>query len=200
MPRPNQSEKRKAQLMPVLAKAFAELGYRRATTAALAKRCGLRENQLYRLWPNKKAMFLASIEYLYEFSAAKWRELVSADDDLSPAERILTWEGAHRGESGLHRITFAGLNETDDPEVREALRHMYRRFHRFVIKQVREHRESLGLEDHPDAALSAWAVIGLGMMTNINHELGLLSNPKQKKFLHDIGMQLLHGDKDASQR
>ncbi len=194
MPRPNQSDQRRAELVPVIAKSFADLGYRRATTAALAKRCGLRENQLYRLWPNKKAMFLASIDFLYEYSAEKWRELLTADDGLSPAERILNWEGAQRGKSGLHRITFAGLSETDDPEVHEALRTMYRRFHRFVIKQVREYRESLGLEDHPDAALSAWAVIGLGMMTNINHELGLLNSAKQKKFLHDIGMQLLHGD------
>lgn len=194
MPRPNQSEKRKAELVPVIARAFADLGYRRATTAALAERCGLRENQLYRLWPNKKAMFLASIEYLYEYSAGLWRELLNTDDEKSPAERILDLEGATRGKSGLHRITFAGLNETDDPEIREALRTMYRKFHRFVIKQVREHREKLGLEDYPDAALSAWAVIGLGMMTNINHELGLLSSAKQKKFLHDIGMQLLSGD------
>ena len=99
----------------MLAKAFAELGYRRATTSALAKRCGLRENQLYRLWPNKKAMFLASIDYLYGFTAAKWQKLLSQASDTSPAERILNWEGEHRGETGLHRITFAGLNEADDP-------------------------------------------------------------------------------------
>ena len=69
----------------MLAQAFADLGYRRATTAELAERCGLRENQLYRLWPNKKAMFLASIDYLYEFSAEKWRALL-AQDDAAAAE------------------------------------------------------------------------------------------------------------------
>ncbi len=193
MARPNQSDKRRAELVPVLAKAFAELGYRRATTAALAKRCGLRENQLYRLWPNKKAMFLASIDYLYEFTAAKWRELLSQDGDTSPAERILNWEGEHRGETGLHRITFAGLNETDDPEVREALRRMYKKFHRFIIGQVKAHRDEVDAGDDPNAALTAWAVIGLGTMTNIANELGLLNPKAQTRLIRDVGVLLMEG-------
>ena len=101
MARPNLSNQRRAELVPVLARAFAELGYRRATTAALAERCGLRENQLYRLWPNKKAMFLASIDYLYEYTAEIWSRLLNEEDDISPAERILNWEGEHRGETGF---------------------------------------------------------------------------------------------------
>ncbi len=193
MARPNQSDQRREELTPVIARSFAELGYRRATTAALAQRCGLRENQLYRLWPNKKAMFLASIDYLYEFTAAKWRELLSSDDGRTPAERILTWEGEHRGESGLHRITFAGLNETDDPDIREALRQMYQKFHSFIIGQVQEHRADKDHNEHPDAALTAWAVIGLGMMANITHELKLLPHDMRGRMVHDVGTHLLDG-------
>ena len=193
MARPNQSEQRRADLVPVLAKAFADLGYRRATTAALAQRCGLRENQLYRLWPSKKAMFLASIDYLYEYTAKKWRELLSRSDGRSPAERILSFEGEHRGETGLHRITFAGLNEADDPDIREALRQMYQKFHTFIIGQVQEHRTGTKSGQHPDAALTAWAVIGLGMIANITHELELLPHDTQGRMVHDVGMRLFDG-------
>jgi AcrR family transcriptional regulator len=196
MARPNQSEHRRAEIVPVLAQAFADLGYRRATTAALAQRCELRENQLYRLWPNKKAMFLASIEYLYEHTAQKWRELLSHDDTCSPAERILTWEGEHRGETGLHRITFAGLNEADDPNIREALRQMYQKFHTFIIGQLQEHRSGTN-SMHPDAAMTAWAVIGLGMMANITQELELLPRDMQGRMVHDVGEHLLDGTKDG---
>ncbi len=196
MARPNLSNQRRAELVPVLARAFAELGYRRATTAALAERCGLRENQLYRLWPNKKAMFLASIDYLYEYTAEIWSRLLNEEDDISPAERILNWEGEHRGETGLHRITFAGLNEADDPEVREALKRMYRKFHRFIIGQVKAHRETAGSADHPDATLTAWSVIALGMMTNITHELGLLNSKAQGKLFQEVGRLLLEGGDD----
>ncbi len=198
MARPNLSNQRRAELVPVLARAFAELGYRRATTAALAERCGLRENQLYRLWPNKKAMFLASIDYLYEYTAEIWSRLLNEEDDVSPAERILNWEGEHRGETGLHRITFAGLNEADDPEVREALKRMYRKFHRFIIGQVKAHRETAGSADHPDATLTAWSVIALGMMTNITHELGLLNSKAQGKLFQEVGRLLLEGESSKS--
>lgn len=197
MARPNLSKQRRAELVPVLAGAFAELGYRRATTAALAERCGLRENQLYRLWPNKKAMFLASIDYLYEYSAERWRSLLAQDDGVSPAERILSWEGEHRGESGLHRITFAGLNETDDPDIRKALQQMYRKFHKFIAEQVKEHRGLTLSGDHPDTAMTAWAVIGMGMMGNITHELDLLNRKTQGRLFHDVGKLLLKGDAGA---
>lgn len=192
MARPNQSEQRREALIPVLAQAFADLGYRRATTAALAERCGLRENQLYRLWPSKKAMFLASIDYLYEYSASKWRELLSSDDGRSPAERILTWEGEHRGETGLHRITFAGLNEANDPEVREALCRMFQKFHTFITQQVQAQKRGAEEGAQPAEMLTAWGIIGLGMMANITQELQLLDRDTQGQMVNEVGLQMLN--------
>ena len=52
MPRPNQSDQRRRELLPVVTDAFAELGYRRTSTAELAERCNVRVNILYRLWPD----------------------------------------------------------------------------------------------------------------------------------------------------
>ncbi|MEK6798788.1 MAG: TetR/AcrR family transcriptional regulator, partial [Planctomycetota bacterium] len=93
MPRPSQANERRKRLLPIVAKAFAELGYRRTTTAKLAKRCKVRENILYRLWRDKKAMFVASIEYVYALSAETWgRLLAEADDAKPPAERLLKYE------------------------------------------------------------------------------------------------------------
>ncbi len=191
MPRPDRSDQRRAELIPVIAQAFADLGYRRATTAELAERCGLRENQLYRLWPSKKDMFLASIDYLYEYSVRTWQALLDQPDDRSPAQRILEWDARHRGETGLHRIAFAGLNETDDPDIRQALKQMYRNFHRYIIRQVRDHRQQ-----HPNPqALSddatTWAVIGLGMISNIMHELSLQGRHTQHRTVQAIGEYLL---------
>lgn len=196
MARPNQSEERRAALIPVLAQAFADLGYRRATTAALAERCGLRENQLYRLWPSKKAMFLASIDYLFEHTASKWRELLSADDGRTPAERILTWEGEHRGETGLHRITFAGLNEANDPQVREALCRMFQKFHTFIAEQVLARRDGTNDAGQVNEALTAWGMIGLGMMANITQELQLLDRQSQGRMVNEVGSQMLNARND----
>ncbi|MGB2988314.1 MAG: TetR/AcrR family transcriptional regulator [Phycisphaerae bacterium] len=194
MPRPNQTAQRRKQLVPVIARAFAELGYRKATTAELAHRCGVRENILYRLWPDKKAMFVAAIEHVYELSANTWRKLLNeTTGNASAAERLLRYESEHYGESGLHRIIFVGLGETDDPEIRDALRKMYGRFHRFIRGQVAAHRNGAGSSGSPDGTISAWAIVGLGNVANIGRELGLLTGPARKRMLGEAGRLLLDG-------
>ena len=125
MARPNRSHEKRAELMPIVAQAFSELGYRKATTAELAARCGVQENILYRLWNDKKAMFAASIDYLYDATMQVWQDLIDqaeADPDgPTAAERILAYDAEHRGEKGFYKITFAALSETADPDVLAAL-------------------------------------------------------------------------------
>ncbi len=160
MPRPDQTDEKREKLLPIVARTFAELGYRRATTAELARRCKVRENILYRLWPDKKAMFIAAIDYVYEQAASTWKTLLAeTDDPAGAAVRLLTHEAEHYGESGLHRIIFAGLSEIDEPEIREALRKMYRRFHRFIRGQVTAHRNGDAASGFPDETVSAWVDI-----------------------------------------
>ncbi len=194
MPRPSQTHEKRKKLLPIVAQAFAELGYRRATTAELAQRCKVRENILYRLWPDKKAMFIASIDYVYEQAAGTWRKVLSENDDnAGAAMRLLTHEVEHYGESGLHRIIFAGLSEADEPEIREALRKMYGRFHRFIRGQIAVHRDRRRTSGLADETVSAWAIVGLGNVANIGRELGLLSGRSRKRMLAEAGRLLLDG-------
>ena len=100
MPRTDRSEERRAELLPKVAATFAELGYRRTTTAKLAHRCGVQETILYRLWPGKKAMFLAAIGHVFDISMSIWNTTASASGDTSPAESVLAYEAEHHGEFG----------------------------------------------------------------------------------------------------
>lgn len=194
MARPSQSEQRRKQLLPVIARTFAELGYRRATTAELAQRCKVRENILYRLWPDKKAMFVAAIEYVYQLSADTWQRILSEGDGKAGAAlRLLQYEAEHYGESGLHPIIFAGLSETDEPEIHEALEKMYGRFHRFIRRQITAYRGDKGKRSSPDAELCAWAIVGLGNVANISRELGLLTDRRRRRLFADVGGLLLEG-------
>ena len=192
MPRPNQSNERRQRFTPILAKTFAELGYRRATTAALAEACGVQETVLYRLWSDKRAMFIAAIEYIYDLSVAKWDKLVAASSDgRSPAERLLKYEATHHGEFGMYRIVFAGLNEADDPQIHAALCRMYSRYNSFIVRRLNEHRGDR--EDCVADGLSAWALIGLGTITSIGRELGLLSPEARQKLWEEAGRHMLDG-------
>ena len=193
MPRPSQTHEKRKKLLPIVARTFAELGYRRATTAELAQRCKVRENILYRLWPDKKAMFIASIDYVYDQAANTWREILSDTDENAGAVRLLKHEAEHYGESGLHRIIFAGLSETDEPETREALRKMYGRFHRFIRGQIAAHRDGGPTGGLPDEMVTAWAIVGLGNVADIGRELGLLTGRGRKRMFGEVGRLLLAG-------
>jgi AcrR family transcriptional regulator len=194
MPRPSHATERRKHLLPVIAHAFAELGYHRATTAELARRCDVRENILYRLWRDKKAMFVASIDYVYEQAVENWREVLAEPGEGDHAAvRLLRHEAEHYGESGLHRIILAGLSESDEPEIREALRSMYGRFHRFIREQIAAFRSGDSSSAVPDESVSAWAIVGLGSVSNISRELGLLTDHGRKRLLGDAGWLLLEG-------
>jgi len=179
-----------------VAQAFAELGYRRASTAELARRCGVAELILYRLWPDKKAMFLAAIEHVFERSLSAWTlALAGRDARSSPLAALIEYESRHHGEHGLYRIVFAGLSECDDPQIRTSLRGMYQRFHRFVEGQVDSARAQPAARRSsaataPDADQAAWALIGLGTVTSIVNELGLLGARARGELFRAVAERL----------
>lgn len=192
MARPNQSERRRRELVAVLATAFAEFGYRRTTTALLAKRCGVQETILYRLWPDKRAMFAAAIEFVAEHSQEVWaKALANRPTAKTAAEAVLDYESDHLGEFGLYRILFAGLSETDDPSIASALRAAYRSLHRFIRDRAEEHRGERKGRKGPPADLVAWALVGLGTAASLGRELDLLPARDRADLLANIGRLLL---------
>lgn len=191
MPRPDRTAERRRDLLPVLAEAFVELGYRRATTAALARRCGVQETILYRLWPGKKSMFLAAIGHVFERSKAIWTERLASTRGGSAAERLLAYESKHLGEFGLYRILFAGLGESDDPEIRATMRETYRRFQGFVRRRIEDHRGGRGRTGLPEADLAAWALVGVGTMASLARELDLIPAARRSRLLAQTGKMLL---------
>jgi len=200
MARPNRSNEKRAELMPIVASAFSELGYRKATTAELAARCGVQENILYRLWSDKKAMFTASIDYLFDATIQEWQRLIeqaaNEPDGPTVAQRVLAFDAEHRGEKGFYRITFAALSETDDPDVKAALRNMYGKFVKFIEQQIATHRDqpqAQAAPGLPDALVTTWAILGIATAADIGREVGLLSGPKRKDLVAEAGRWLLDG-------
>lgn len=192
MPRPSQVDQKRRELMPVVAQAFAELGYRRASTAELAQRCGVQENILYRLWPDKKAMFIAAIDFVYDSAAHVWEDVAKWKSSSSTASQLLVYESKHLGEFGHSRIVFAGLSELDDADIRKALARMYERYQTFVGEQVKAHRLKADRKKKlPDELITAWAFIGLGTVALITRELKLLNDRERGRLLSEVGEELL---------
>jgi AcrR family transcriptional regulator len=190
MPRPDRSPERRRELAPLLARAFAELGYRRATTAALAERCGVQEKALFRLWRDKRAMFLAALEQVFAESEASWARVAGAGG-RSTAEQLLAHEAEHHGEARLYRIVFAGLSETDDERIRAALGQLYGRFQRLIRTHVEGHRGGQQRRGEVDPALAAWAIVGLGTVASLGRELELLKPRERARLFSEVAVRLL---------
>ena len=193
MGQPSKAEQRRKDFLPRLAEAFSDLGYRRATTSHLAELFGVEENVLYRVWPSKKAMFLDAIEYVYQVTIETWEKVLSDDKDrTTAAERILEYQAKNHGQMKLYRIIYAGLSETDDADVRSALRRLYKRFNQYIVRLLEEHRPEKSV-DLPDTETVAWAIIGLGAIVDLQRELGITSMEKRRRLLKEMGQIMLDG-------
>jgi hypothetical protein len=133
-------------------------------------------------------MFIAAIEHVYDASAAVWEKLLAGDRKQTSAERLVRYEATHHGEEGLYRIVFAGLSETDDPEIRAALGRMYVRYHEFVVRRLAEHGAD---RKKPRRELAAWALIGMGTIGSIGRELGLIGPGERRNLWDEVGTLLL---------
>ncbi len=181
MPRLNQTDVQRGKLLPIVCQVFSELGYRRTTTAELAERCGVRENILYRLWPDKKAMFLAAIDDIFQRRAETWGQILAERPTTErAAEVMVAYEAKHQGEFGFYRVVFTALVEADDPDIRKAITGMYRRFQQRICKLIETNREGCKSPAGLSADATAWALIGLATVSNIIRELELL-RPRQRE-------------------
>jgi AcrR family transcriptional regulator len=194
MPRPSQVDEQRRKLLPILCQVFSELGYRRTTTAELADRCGVRENILYRLWPDKKAMFLAAIDDIFRQRAEKWGLILG--DQPRPdrgAARLVAYEARHQGEFGFYRVVFTALAESEDADIRAAVTDMYRRFQRLLRRHIEESRTGQTCPLGLSAEVAAWGLIGLATVSNIVRELELLGPREREQMFAAVAKHLVEG-------
>jgi AcrR family transcriptional regulator len=195
VPRPSQIDQHRKRLLPVVCQVFSEWGYQRTTTAELARRCKVRENILYRLWRDKKAMFLAAIDDIFQSRAERWSRIVAERPTTEQAsEAMIAYEAKHQGEFGFYRVVFTALVEADDPEIREAITGMYRRFHESVHKLIETSREGAKSPAGLSADATAWAMIGLATVSNIIRELELLRPRQREEMFAKTAKHLIRGD------
>lgn len=183
------SDEKRSRFLPILTKCFASHGYGGTTTARLAEMCEVRENVLYRIWPNKKAMFLDCLDYIHDLTLKLWTNLPTVDGDTqSAAERTLDFQACDHGQMQHYRLMFAGLME-DDPEIRRALRKLYRGLHKHLTTIINEHG---GSDERPiEPSSAAWAMIGVAAMVDIQRELRIESSASRESLIREIGSLLL---------
>jgi len=88
--------------------------------------------------------FLAAIDDIFQSRAERWNELLASRPTAEQAAKaMVAYEAKHQGEFGFYRVVFTALVEADDPEIRQAITVMYRRFHERIRTLIDAGREEV---------------------------------------------------------
>jgi AcrR family transcriptional regulator len=114
---------RRDELLDAAIAEFARHGFHAASTTAIARRAGISQPYIYALFPNKKALFLAThtrvVQHIRETFARAVEGASGPDDALRRAGRGFIDLLAEREEL---RCQLQGYAASGDPEVREHVR------------------------------------------------------------------------------
>jgi AcrR family transcriptional regulator len=156
---------------------FSRSSYHAATTAEIARECGVSEPVLYRHFSSKRDLYLACLDAAWAHVRRLWEEALEREPD--PAFRLGAMGRAYvEQQRSSDRIMLSdlwvqALNEAaDDAKVRKYLREQMREVHDFVAAVIRESQAAGAIADDKDADAEAWIFISLGLLSTIDRRLG----------------------------
>jgi TetR/AcrR family transcriptional regulator len=166
---------RRADLLRVAGRVFAEGSYRGATTAEIAREAGVTEPILYRHFASKEDLYLACVEEAWATVKATWERVVEQERDpskwmpamgnafLRPAEdKVL-----------LGSLWVQALTEASDSErIRDFMRAHLREVHDFLQGMFERCQAAGVVPAERDAAAEAWIFVSLGLLNAIGRRLG----------------------------
>jgi AcrR family transcriptional regulator len=115
------AERREAVLRAAFTE-FAAGGFDGTSTESIARRAGISQPYLFRLFPTKKALFLASVERCFDRVAATFERAADGKAGVEAGEAMGDAYGALLADRDLLRHQMQAYAACDDPDVREATR------------------------------------------------------------------------------
>jgi AcrR family transcriptional regulator len=120
------SEERRASVLEAALGEFATQGYEGTSTEDVARRAGISQPYLFRLFPSKKALFLALVQRCFERVAGAF---VTATGDRTGEEALEAMGKAYEellNDRTLLLVQMQAYAASDDPEIREVTRTGFR--------------------------------------------------------------------------
>jgi AcrR family transcriptional regulator len=159
---------------------FAERGLHGTSTERIAKRAGISQPYIFRLFGTKKDLFIATVDHCLEQTLALFRSSAGGKVGEDALDAIAT---AYRGvleDPVMLRCQMQAYAASDDPDVRAAVRRGYGRLVEFAEQASGAPKERITV------------FFGFGMLMNVIASLGLLDEPEPWaiRLLEGCGKQL----------
>ena len=175
-PRLPAAERRRC-VLDAAVQVFSRSSYSGATTAEIARECGVTEPVLYRHFQSKRDLYLACLEAAWEHVRAIWEDAVENEPDPTFKVGAMGRAYIEQQRSGerimLSDLWVQALSEaSDDPKIRRYLRNQMREVHDFVAAVIRDSQAAGALPAQRDPDAEAWIFISLGLLSTIDRRLG----------------------------
>jgi AcrR family transcriptional regulator len=157
---------RRSEILDAALIEFAERGLHGTSTERIAKRAGISQPYLFRLFGTKKELFIATIESCMEQTLALFRSSAGGKSGRDALDAIGAAYREVLENPVMLRCQMQAYVACDDPDVRAAVRLGYGRLVEFA--------EQASGEDKPTIT----SFFGFGMLMNVISSMGLLDQPE----------------------
>lgn len=174
---------RKRRIIRSAREVFAASGYGKVSTADLASAADVSEPALYRYFPGKKALFISTLKATAPELLDTWHRIAAEVQD--PLETlwhvILSYYDHLKSRSAAMKLQFQAIVETDDPEIRKALRQNFAAFIQFFRDVLEDGKRRGIVRPEVDAGVVAWELLGTGITLDVLHMLGFEGETSRQK-------------------
>jgi AcrR family transcriptional regulator len=169
------SAERRALILKVATRLFAEHHYRSTTLGQIAAEAGVSEALIFKHFTTKKQLFLATIEATGRYLAENLQKLTERNDrppiqGLREAFRF--YFDYLNQDSGTARMIFQVCSELDDKEVREALSAALRRSALIIRRALELGQERGVIRRDIDLEAVTWLLVGCYQVFALMKQVG----------------------------
>lgn len=165
-------QQRRASILTAATEVFAEVGYQRGTTAAVARRIGVSEPVIFQNFGTKAALFAAVVGQAADHACA-WLEHHAAQhkSTIGMLRAVLAPDHLlHIHAAGSYGALFADASSVrDEPEIEAAARAATQRFVATIAALLNDGCRTGELRDDLDTEATAWWLLSLVASHKFRH-------------------------------
>jgi AcrR family transcriptional regulator len=165
-------EQRRVSIVAAATEVFAEVGYQRGTTAAVARRVGVSEPVVFQNFGTKAALFAAVVRHVAVHACAWVEQLAAQEGSVTGLVRVLLAPVHlhHIHAPGSFGARFAAASSTTgEPEIEAAAREATQRFATTLAALLETGRRSGELRADLDTEAAAWWLLSLVASHRFRH-------------------------------